>query len=355
MPRSQPAHHKKTHVSSVGGSHLATGVQSHVGHAPIRLGHAQPGVRDPQQDPSLTATHRRYSNRRGRRRIVQRVVDQLGEKMNHGTRRGTDHRAVGHSPGFDAPVVLDLGDGGADHCQQRHRLTVVTRNLRTRQHQQVRTVATQPSGQVIQPEQGVEAVGILLVALQPVDERQLLIHQGPAAPRHGLEHVVDQRSQSRLVPRQHQDLGVQLIDRVRDLTDLLGGVDRQWLRNRLGAPPHLRDLTLEVGVSDLQRTVAQLAQRPDQRTRHQEHHDHRDQDGAQHQHGVANRGVTPSAGPGLHRLGDRLGGVVDDLLGDPAGDLDRLQQLGVTRQHAVRIRDDRHPGHHLLVQGLGVR
>lgn len=122
---------------------------------------------------------------------------------------------------------------------------------------------------------------------------------------------------------------MQLIDRVRDLTDLLGGVDRQWLRNRLGALPHLRDLTLEVGVSDLQRTVAQLAQRPDQRTRHQEHHDHRDQDGAQHQHGVANRGVTPSAGPGLHRLGDRLGGVVDDLLGDPAGDLDRLQQLGL--------------------------
>ena len=92
--------------------------------------------------------------------------------------------------------------------------------------QQVGAVAAQPRGQVIQPEQAVEALGVLLVALQPVDERQLLIDEGTTAPRHGLEHVVDQQSQPGLVAGQQQRLAVQLVDRMGNLADLLGGVHR---------------------------------------------------------------------------------------------------------------------------------
>ena len=85
--------------------------------------------------------------------------------------------AVGQLGDFDPAVVLDLGDGGVDHGRQCHRLALVAGELRAGQHQQVGAVAAQPGGQVIQPEQAVEAIGILFVALQPVDQRQLLIDQ----------------------------------------------------------------------------------------------------------------------------------------------------------------------------------
>ena len=94
---------------------------------------------------------------------------------------------------------------------------------------------------------------------------------------------------------------MQFVDRVRDLADFLGGVHRQRLGDRLGATgPDPSDLFLEIGMGDLQRAVAQHAQRPDQRTGHQQHDDQCDHDGGQHQGGVADRGITPIVGLGLH-------------------------------------------------------
>ena len=54
---------------------------------------------------------------------------------------------------------------------------VSPRALRAGQHQQVGAVAAHPGGQVVEAEQAVEPIGILLVALQPVDQRQLLVDQ----------------------------------------------------------------------------------------------------------------------------------------------------------------------------------
>ena len=54
---------------------------------------------------------------------------------------------------------------------------ISARALRARQHQQVGAVAAHPGGQVVEPEQAVEPLGILLVALQPVDQRELLVDQ----------------------------------------------------------------------------------------------------------------------------------------------------------------------------------
>ena len=154
---------------------------------------------------------------------------------------------------------------------------------------------------MIEPEQAVQPVGILLVALQPIDERQLLIDQRTAAPRHGLEHVVDQQTQPRLVAGQQQGLGVQFVDRVRDLADLLRGVHRQWHGDRFAATGlDQSDLFLEIGMGDPERAVAQRAQRPDQSTGHQQHDDQCDHNGRQHQGGVQNRGITPISRLGLH-------------------------------------------------------
>ena len=57
------------------------------------------------------------------------------------------------------------------------------------EHQQVGAVAAHSGGQVVEPEQAVQPFGILFVAFEPVDERQLLVDQRSAAPRQRLEHV----------------------------------------------------------------------------------------------------------------------------------------------------------------------
>ena len=143
-----------------------------------------------------------------------------------------------------------------------------------------------------------------------------------------------------LVAGQQQRLGVQLVDRVRDLADFLGGVHRQRLGRRFVTGPHPGDLALEILVGDLQSAVPQHPQRLDQRARHQQHDDERGDDGGQHQHGVADRGVAPIVGLVLDGLRHQRGGVLDDLRGDPVGGLHRVQQRRVVDQQAGRI------GHH---------
>ncbi|CAM3079159.1 hypothetical protein MYSI104531_16830 [Mycobacterium simiae] len=81
-----------------------------------------------------------------------------------------DKPAVGQFGDLDAAVILHLGNGRVDHSGQRHRRTLVAGELRTGEHQQVGAVAAQPRGQMIQPEQAVQALGVLFVALQAIDE-----------------------------------------------------------------------------------------------------------------------------------------------------------------------------------------
>ena len=46
----EPADHEQTHVPGAVGADLAAGLQTHVGHAPVGVGHAQTDVDDLQQD-----------------------------------------------------------------------------------------------------------------------------------------------------------------------------------------------------------------------------------------------------------------------------------------------------------------
>ena len=93
--------------------------------------------------------------------------------------------------GYHPVIVLDLGGGGVDDRRQRHRLRLSPRGLRAGQHQQVGAVAAHPGGEVVEAEQAVQPLRVLLVALEPVDQRELLVHQRPVAPRQRLEHVID--------------------------------------------------------------------------------------------------------------------------------------------------------------------
>ena len=63
-----------------------------------------------------------------------------------------------------------------DDRRQRHRRALLApRALRAGQHQQVGAVAAHPGGEVVEPEQAVEPLGVLFVALEPVDQRKLLV------------------------------------------------------------------------------------------------------------------------------------------------------------------------------------
>jgi len=83
-----------------------------------------------------------------------------------------------------------------------------------------------PGREMVEPEQVLEPLRVLLVALQPVDEGELLVDQRAAAPRQRLEHVGLLQLQPGLLAGQQHGLLVQFVDGVGDLPDLLGGVHR---------------------------------------------------------------------------------------------------------------------------------
>ena len=166
--------------------------------------------------------------------------------------------------------MIDRRDG--------HRVGLLARHLRTGEHQQVGAVSAHPRGEVVEPEQALQPLGVLLVALQPVDQRELLIDQRAAAPRQRLEHVADLQLQPALLAGQEDGLFVQFVDGVRDLADLLGGVHRDRIDGSgFLARPHPLDLARQVVVRDPQGAVAQRAQRADQRPRHQDDEQQRQQ------------------------------------------------------------------------------
>ena len=215
---------------------LTAGLQTGVGHPKVGLGHAEADVADLDDQAAVAGVHRRHPHLRGRRRVAQRVVEQLGEQVHQVAGHGAGDLAVGHGRGDDAGVVLDLGGGGVDDGRDRHRFGLLARHPRAREHQQVGAVAAHPGGEVVQAEQALQPIGVLLVAFEAVDQRQLLIDQRPAAPRQRLEHVADLELQPGLLTGQQHGLLVQLVDGVGDLADLLGGVHGDRL-DRPGSPP----------------------------------------------------------------------------------------------------------------------
>ncbi len=191
---------------------------------------------------------------------------------------------------------------------------------------------------MVEPEQALQPVRILLVALEPVDERELLVDQAAAAPRQRLEHVADLQLQPALLACQEDGLLVEFVDGVGDLPDLLGGVHRDGLDGaRLLAGAHVVDLARQIVVSDPQSAVAQRAQRPHQRPGHEGDEQQRQQDRAEHDRRVANglgasgrRLFVDGAGDDGHRVVDHLG---RDLIRGRQ----RREHLGIAEDRHVRV------------------
>ena len=76
---------------------------------------------------------------------------------------------------------------------------------------------------MVELEQVGQLVGVLLVALQPLDELQLALDQGLAAPGEVDEHGVDVGLQRGLLGGQPDGLAVHRVERARHLADLVAG------------------------------------------------------------------------------------------------------------------------------------
>ena len=83
----EPPDHEQTHVPGGVRGDLAAGLQPHVGDPQIGFGHAEPDVADLDDQPAVAGVHGRHPHLRDRRRVAQRVVQQLGEQV---------HEVAGH-------------------------------------------------------------------------------------------------------------------------------------------------------------------------------------------------------------------------------------------------------------------
>src|SRR4030095_8098768 len=119
------------------------------------------------------------------------VRAQLGQQVDDVADRLPGHADVVDRQQLDPVVVLDLGQGGPDHVDQRHRLAPAAGRLGPREHDQVLGVAAHAGGQVVELEEVLERVRVGLGALQVVDQLQLPVDQALAAAGQVQEHVAE--------------------------------------------------------------------------------------------------------------------------------------------------------------------
>ena len=182
------------------------------------------------------------------RRERRRVLEQLGEEVRdvgHGA--AGDREAVVDADELDAREVGDLGGGGAHDVDERDRLLPLTRLLRTREHEEALRVAAHARRHVVELEQRVEGGGVVLVALEVVEQLELTLHQALVATGEvdeQLAHALAQ--QPRLLLRDLERHRLDVVERLGEVTDLV--------------------LRLHLDADRLDRTdVATGAQRLDQR------------------------------------------------------------------------------------------
>ena len=97
----------------------------------------------------------------------------------------TDDGGRGRRLHDDPLVLLDLRHGGAQDVDQRHRRHVALGEVGAGEDQQVLAVAPHAGGEVVELEQVGQLVGVLLVALQLLDELQLALDEAPGCAGRG--------------------------------------------------------------------------------------------------------------------------------------------------------------------------
>ena len=183
----------------------------------------------------------------------------------------TSARGVVADPGVEvgqdlhALVVLHTGRRGLEGLADGEAELAGGTVGRVGQDQQRVGRTTHARGEVVEAEQRLEALGVLLVVLEALDLGELLVDQRGRATRERHEHRVDGLAELGLAGGEVDGLAVEVVDRSRDLADLLVGVDVDRLdRLRLLAGPDPGDGVGQAVPGDGEGAVADLADRPEE-------------------------------------------------------------------------------------------
>ena len=311
MARGQVPGHVVAQVLGWGDGEALGPRQAAVGGPQAVVGHAQPGVDDRQcvgaaaqgvvpveAAPDVDALVGRRED--------QRVLHQLGQQVGQvGRGRPQDGGGldVAHA---DPVVVLDLAQRGPDHVRQPHRRGPLAGRVEAGQHQQRLGVAAHAGGQVVEPEQVGEGVGVRLVALQLGDEVELAAEQVLVAPAEVDEAVGDVAAQHGLLDGQVQGGVLHGVERGGHVGHLVPGLDghgRDVGHGHVLARRGVEDVVDRLGqpvLGHLGRLSGQRAQRLGDRSRHQpgQH-----QGGAQRDHGQPHVEPLAPRGHGVQLVG----------------------------------------------------
>ena len=137
--------------------------------------------------------------------------------------RASRHReVVVDADELDAWEVGDLGRGGAHDVEQRDRLLPLARLLGARQHEEALRVAAHAGRHVVELEQRVERGGVVLVALELVEQLELALEQALVAAGQVHEQVAHALAQqARLLLRDLDGHRLDVVERLGELADLV--------------------------------------------------------------------------------------------------------------------------------------
>ncbi len=125
------------------------------------------------------------------RREHRCVLGKLGDQVDD-----VRHRVTGNGRGCagqhsDSGVILHLGDGGAQHVDERHRLPPASGWCLAGQDDQAFGVAPHAGGEVVDPEQVFQLIWLSGAPLHAVEQGQLAVQQRLAAAGQVAENVAD--------------------------------------------------------------------------------------------------------------------------------------------------------------------
>ena len=222
------------------------------------------------------------------RREHEGVLDQLGQQVGEVGGHRPEHGGGRQAAHRDPLVVLDLAEGGADDVGEPHGGGPLAGRLDAGQHQQRLGVAAHAGGEVVEPEQAGQRVGVGLLRLELGDEVELAAEQVLVAAAEVDEAVGDVAAQHGLLDGQVERRVLHGVQRLGDVRHLVPGVHAHRRHRRhhdVVAERGLEDLGHRVGQPPIGHVLGLPGQRPqragdrqgdDDRQRHgrAERHDH---------------------------------------------------------------------------------
>ena len=312
MALGEARHHEQAHAAGGVGRGLGTVLEVAVELLELGRGHAQAGVGDRDGD-ALGALLGGQADRLGRRREAESVVDQLGEQVDDVGRGLVTDAGVEVGEDLHALVVLHTGGRGLQRLADGEAELAGGTVRGVGQDQQGVGRTTHARGEVVEAEQRLEALGVLFVVLEALDLRELLVDQRGRAARQRHEHRVDGLAELGLTGGEVDGLAVEVVDRSRDLADLLVGVDVDRLdRLRLLAGADPGDGVGQAVTGHREGAVADLADRAEEAAGDEEREGDRRGEREEREHG-ADEGVALG---GTGRVVEGLGHTGDERLGD---------------------------------------